>query len=101
MCSSPTERNVSAAQWKRGFRATAHLQLELFPYFVLLVSLDNDVEIIKVFDDEVVPLVHRQKNLLDGGITGASTRERSVQFPRIDSEYTRGDLPSEKDTYVS
>ena len=46
----------------------AHLQLELFPDSVLFVGLDDDVEVVKVLDDEVVPLVHRQKDLLDGRV---------------------------------
>jgi len=47
-----------------------YLHLELFPHSVLFVGLDDDVEIVEVFDDEVVPLVHRQKNLLHRRITG-------------------------------
>jgi len=65
MYSSPTERNVSAVLRRTLFRATPHLQLELFPHSVLFVGLDDDVEVVEVFDDEVVPLVHRQKDLLD------------------------------------
>lgn len=64
-CSSPTERNVSAAVRKTRFEATPHLHFELFPHSVLFISLDDDVEIVKVLDDKVVPLVHRQKDLLD------------------------------------
>ena len=60
---------MSASLEKWGFGVKAHLQLELFPHSVLLVSLDDDVEIVEIFNDEVIPLVHRQKNLLDGGIT--------------------------------
>ena len=59
---------MSATLEKRGLGAKAHLQLELFPHPVLLVSLDDDVEIVEILYDEVIPLVHRQKNLLNGGI---------------------------------
>jgi hypothetical protein len=47
----------------------AHLQLKLFPHSVLFVGLYDDMKIIEIFDDEVVPLVHRQKDLLDRRIT--------------------------------
>jgi len=53
---------------KERFRVTPHLQLELFPHSVLFVGLDDDVEIVEVLDDEVVPLVHRQEDLLHRGI---------------------------------
>ena len=49
----------------RQFEATSHLQLKLFPHSVLFVGLDDDMKIVEVFDDEVVPLIHRQENLLD------------------------------------
>lgn len=47
----------------------SHLQLELLSHSVLFICFDDDVEIIEVLDDEVIPLVHRQKNLLDCRIT--------------------------------
>ena len=68
-CSSPTERSVSGVPGKTRFGGTPHLHFELFPHSVLFVSLDDDVEIVKVLDDEVVSLVHRQKDLLDRRVT--------------------------------
>ena len=59
---------MSATVRKERFRVTPHLQLELFPHSVLFVGLDDDVEIVEVLDDEVVPLVHRQEDLLHRGI---------------------------------
>ena len=47
----------------------AHLQLELFSHSILFVGFYDDMEIVKIFNDEIVPLVHRQKNLLDRRIT--------------------------------
>jgi hypothetical protein len=60
---------MSAVLWESRFRATPHLQLELFPHSVLFVGLDDDMKIVQVLDDEVVPLVHRQQDLLDRRIT--------------------------------
>ena len=79
---------MSVSKQKGEFGAKAHLQLELFPHSVFLISFNDDVEIIEVLDDEVVPLVHRQKDLLNRRIAGVSTHERSVQFPRSGFEYT-------------
>ena len=56
---------MSAVLGETEFRARPHLQLELFPHSVLFVGLDDDMEIVQVLDDEVVPLVHRQQDLLD------------------------------------
>lgn len=41
-----------------------HLGLKLFPNSVLFISLDDEVVIIEVFNDETPSLVHRQQNLL-------------------------------------
>ena len=60
---------MSAVVRETRFRGISYLQLELLPHSVLFVGLDNDVEIVKIFDDEVVLLVHRQKYLLDRRIT--------------------------------
>lgn len=69
MCSSPTERNISAVFREVWCETAAHLQLELFPHSILLIGLYDDMEIVQVFDNEVVPLVHGQEDLLDRGIT--------------------------------
>jgi len=60
---------MSAVLGNTRFGATPHLHFELFPHSVLFVSLDDDVEVVKVLDDEIVSLVHRQKDLLDRRIT--------------------------------
>ena len=60
---------MSAIVRKMWSRATPHLRLELFPHSVLFVGLDDDMEVVKVLNDKVVLLVHRQKDLLDRRIT--------------------------------
>lgn len=82
------------------FGVTAHLQLELLSHSIFFVSLDYDMEIVEVFNDEVVSLVHCQKDLLDRRIAYADVQtQRSVSEGNF--ECARRDSPSEKDACVS
>jgi len=60
---------MSAVMRETRFRGISYLQLELLPHSVLFVGLDDDMKVVQVLDDEVVPLVHRQQDLLDRRIT--------------------------------
>ena len=60
---------MSAVVRETRFRGVSYLQLELLPHSVLFVGLDDNMKIVQVLDNEVIPLVHRQQNLLDRRIT--------------------------------
>ena len=56
-------------------RRATHLRLELAPDAVLLVGLDDDVEVVEVLDDEALLLVHREQDLLHGGVAAQGGAE--------------------------